>query len=547
MSSVKHFSCSPLNKLINIIDNKLILINDLNFSKKEIFIISFLGPARIGKSTLINCFISFLLNKNNKIFQTSSSVKEHCTRGIDMVYLESETNIILLLDVQGLDFEDSSNDCKLMLFVYMISNLIIYNERGILTNKVLSSLQSLTSLLTFMEQNKEFNKPELIFRTGEIDPDSDFESKENLDKMLIDSINIDQYSNTRKSINKLFSNITSIPTYRLDRSETKILNNENDYLKFISLDNGFINFCSIIFHIVTTKQNNFTNINDIKTILTQINDNTNIDFTKFDLTSNQAIIAIREWEETSIDISKFNKIIVDGTQKNYDKCIQSIIDYRDDILKQYNSKFELTTPDIKIEHENRIRSKFDNVIDEAINESITLSENIIRPIIEPKQIIKPTQILLDISDSDSDSDSVSDSKYYKILSLDNSYDDNAKILHQGFLKIKKIITNKQCLLQTQEKYCNILDNLEKNLNKQIESWYNQYINDEMNRISEKIEILRLFIIQSCNELMENTKLINISFERLIKDIEDKLITDQIEKMIFYYPIIECNLIEGTLI
>jgi hypothetical protein len=73
---------------------------------KELVVISFLGKARIGKSTLINCFLSLLNNSNTRLFNTSNSSKEHCTSGIDILKIENNSKIIILLDIQGLDFED---------------------------------------------------------------------------------------------------------------------------------------------------------------------------------------------------------------------------------------------------------------------------------------------------------------------------------------------------------------------------------------------------------------------------------------------------------
>ena len=62
MASKTQYTCSSLSKLINFNENQLIKINNIDIPKKDIIIISFLGPARIGKSTLLNCFLSFILN-----------------------------------------------------------------------------------------------------------------------------------------------------------------------------------------------------------------------------------------------------------------------------------------------------------------------------------------------------------------------------------------------------------------------------------------------------------------------------------------------------
>jgi GTPase SAR1 family protein len=77
---------NDIQKFITINDNNIQLINPIT---KPYKIISFIGDARIGKSTLINCFISFLYNKNISIFKSSNNSKNHCTIGIDMLLLET--------------------------------------------------------------------------------------------------------------------------------------------------------------------------------------------------------------------------------------------------------------------------------------------------------------------------------------------------------------------------------------------------------------------------------------------------------------------------
>jgi GTPase Era involved in 16S rRNA processing len=159
-------------------ETEIISIDSLNndFTKldKPLKIISFLGNARIGKSTLLNCYVSNKINRNTKIFNTSKSLEQHCTSGIDMLCLEMSDYYLILLDVQGLDLNDSKDDCKLMLFIYMISNLIIFNPKTILDNTVLSSLQSLTSIITYIPDiESKTTKPSLLFRPRDIDQESD--------------------------------------------------------------------------------------------------------------------------------------------------------------------------------------------------------------------------------------------------------------------------------------------------------------------------------------------------------------------------------------
>lgn len=338
----------------------------INSNTKELVIVSFMGKARIGKSTLMNCYLSNLSSNNVKFFNTSNSTKEHCTNGIDILHVETNKHNLLLLDVQGLDFKDSKNDCKLMLFVFMISNIIVYCEKGILTNSVLSSFQTLTSLLTYIHDNH--NGPKLIFRSIDVENDlDDYDPEENLNDMLTDLD--DQYSNVRKSIKKLFSSIKCVPTYSLDKNEKKFLK-ENKFLNLLSNeDNGFQYFCKSLNEEIDTI-NNFYSIDNfdklINTAIEQINNNQNIDFKILDLTASQAYISIKKWEDSEIDINKFSEIQVDGTQQNYNVNIVPIIDYHNKTMNNFDKLFSLTTPTIRDDIRDKINNKFISTITRAI-------------------------------------------------------------------------------------------------------------------------------------------------------------------------------------
>lgn len=363
------------SKFINIKQAKLNLldeISDLNLNK-ELVVVSFLGKARIGKSTLMNCFVSHLTNSNLKIFNTSNSVKEHCTSGIDFLSIETETKTILLLDIQGLDFKDSKDDCKLMLFVFMISNIIIYNEKGILTNSVLSSFQALTSLVTHIKDNQI--KPNLIFRSIDVDSElEDYDPTENLADMLSED-RTDQYTNVRKSITKLFATINSKPTYSIEKREKQLLNS-NDFVSFMNNEeNGFKLFCNYLIDQINSspKHNPSKFIERVKIVIDQINSNKKIDCKIFDLTSAQSEIAIRDWEEKEINSSKYNEITVDGSQLMYELNVIPIINYRNDILDKFDKLFSMATPSIRDERREKIKNKFDNVILTATSKAKQIS------------------------------------------------------------------------------------------------------------------------------------------------------------------------------
>ena len=146
-------------KLIQIKGNKLILDAFDIPCDTSITVLSIVGTARTGKSTLLNMIGSYLLKKNTKIFNIDDT-DEHCTVGVDMYYFETEK--LVLLDCQGLKLDDSSNDPKLLLIIYLISDCIIYNQRSILNNDIFETLQPLATFINYIE-NITY-KPKLIFR-----------------------------------------------------------------------------------------------------------------------------------------------------------------------------------------------------------------------------------------------------------------------------------------------------------------------------------------------------------------------------------------------
>ena len=385
-SETEMINIDSLKKLISIKDNNIVLNNDFTKLDKPLKIISFLGNARIGKSTLLNCYVSNKINRNTKIFNTSKSLEQHCTSGIDMLCIEMSNYNLILLDVQGLDLNDSKDDCKLMLFIYMISNLIIFNPKTILDNTVLSSLQSLTSIITYIPDiESKTIKPSLLFRPRDIDQDSDYNPVKNLKDMLSDVL--DQYSNVRESIKKLFINIECKPTFYLDKKEKSLLPKDNfiDFMKETS--NGFQDFCSYLdIMIENINEHPSDNFNDrVKDLISKINSNKNIDYTKFDITMREAECDIKEWIYKEIDKTKYDiPMITDGTQENYDVIIKPRIDYRDLVLSDFDKRFDKTTPKIRDKFRKEILTTFNTHIDKVYNESVKISSSKLNDIYQTK-------------------------------------------------------------------------------------------------------------------------------------------------------------------
>lgn len=277
--------------------NKLISFNkkDICFDKssiKEILskcdyplnIISFIGEARFGKSTLINCFLTYLSNINTTVFSTSNK-NEHCTKGIDywLYKKESDKYGYLLLDCQGINHGDSSNDYKILLLAYEISNIIVYTDKKI-NNGTLKGLEAMNLFEKHMPNiyNKKY-KPNLIFRIRDYDLDEKIENT--LKDLMVE--HEDQYNALRLTINKLFKQVNAISTEPLNKNERNILNEKNYKLILALKDNGFEHMCEYISNI--SRESIYQNynelfINNIESIINKLIDD-KINYKIFDIVS----------------------------------------------------------------------------------------------------------------------------------------------------------------------------------------------------------------------------------------------------------------------
>ena len=106
-------------------DGTKLLLADNALPSTPVKIVSIIGKARMGKSTFLNAFISKYTGKNSTVFTTQDG-DDHCTLGIDYYYIPEKN--LLLLDSQGLAHENACHDPSLLLFIYLVSNIVIFNE-----------------------------------------------------------------------------------------------------------------------------------------------------------------------------------------------------------------------------------------------------------------------------------------------------------------------------------------------------------------------------------------------------------------------------------
>jgi len=209
-------------KILKIINNNCeIDISSLK-TDKPLKIISIIGNARQGKSTLINAYLA--THNIYPQFKINDAL-EHCTTGIDAIKVEFDDYDLVFLDCQGINMGDSQCDYKLLSFTYIVSNIIIYNNPKILDNNVLKSLEQLSYCITFLNSNCE---KQLIFRITDfgLKTDNPYKMVDNLLKPCDDHV-----KTIRESIKMLFSNI-SIATTKYPHDPYDECLNCYDYTKF---------------------------------------------------------------------------------------------------------------------------------------------------------------------------------------------------------------------------------------------------------------------------------------------------------------------------
>jgi len=343
-------------QLITFENNKLVLSSLISCDAK---VITVTGSARKGKSSLLNTICSYLTKENAEIFKSSSSV-DHVTRGISYYYFADKK--IMLIDTQGLDYGNSSDDHKILLFCYSISDIMIFNEKEMFNN---GSLNTLSQLASFVNRIDIKTKPELIIRVVDYDLDDSIDSNISLTMKKQD----DQYQNIRNAIKTLFSNITGLSTSYLSKDDktymkqhvyTNVLNNSN---------NNYIMCIESIVLKLEMCVSKMINSKTINMIIDAINNNNNIDHKHLDLYS---LISTNQLLEFQKNIPKelYKNIHVDGTQTVYNKVYIPRYNKYKEIMDTFDKMFNLIPDEIKNKERHDIDTKLKSLLDTAYAKTI---------------------------------------------------------------------------------------------------------------------------------------------------------------------------------
>lgn len=343
-------------QLITFNDNKLVLSSKLELEKTKI--ITVIGRARLGKSSLLNIIYSYLTGTEQETFKSSSSVK-HVTHGIHYYYYDKLN--LLILDSQGLDYSDSSNDHKILLFCYSISDMIIYNDKNIFNN---SSLNCLCQLSSFVNRIENINiKPILVIRIADYD----------LDDRIDDVIKItlthqnDQYDNIRNAMTTLFSTIVGLQTNHLDKTDITNMKSHRylDILK--NEENNYANCVKTTLSLMDMVPFKKLKLNTLNTLIYNINNNLNINCMVLDIYTQISKTQILEFI-ISIPKHAYNMISVDGTQDDYLQVYMPRFLQYENIMNDFDTKFKLLPDNIKNNYRIDIENKLKEPLEQALQE-----------------------------------------------------------------------------------------------------------------------------------------------------------------------------------
>lgn len=367
--------------LIKIQQDKLSLVGSIPQGNPRV--ISIMGKARMGKSTFLNAIVTHLTRESQAPFKAQDS-DDHCTRGIDSYYLESHN--LLLLDSQGLDYEDASHDPLLLLFLYLVSDLIIFNDTRRLENGALKLMEPICAFTNYLDIDTVV-KPKLYFRIFDSDvKDAD----KNLEKVL--GTYNDQYQSIRNSIKHLFdADIRLLKTEPLDRIAKELLHT-NAY--GILLEEEYYGFRAAIQQILKASENSTpkTILNKVPDLVNLINNNQEIRIEKLDVVKLQAENDIHKWIEANVAPNMYSSIQVDGTQKTFEENVNPRIFQRDNVLRSFAKRFKDVEDSIRSPYYNQLNEKMTKPIEDAKEQSRKLASDRIAPLLKETQAFKFQEI-----------------------------------------------------------------------------------------------------------------------------------------------------------
>jgi len=504
-----------------------------DINNKSYKVITIIGDARKGKSTLMNCIVSNILKMDMEIFK-SSSQSETLTHGITMYVI----NDYILFDCEGLGKEGAERDVRLLLIPYLISNIIIMNDSDDFNDSLIKKLEPLTTLSKFINIEEIIQrkiKPELVFRIRNYDLDGDI--KDTFNKKIENCKKSRKKNDFSKTIintlEQLFNKMHIFSTPNLDRSDMKLLK-EKSFLKL--LENEENKFNEIINNILeigdkVEKIKYYQLIDGIKKAINQMNTNEKISAEIFDTTVLKHVKEILEFI-TMIKIvykSLFEELIVDGTKKN-NIIIEERIKGLNDLITKFKEQFKTVEPEIKDKY---LKEEIINKIQPKIDNAINNSKRIVKEYYDRKLKIEIENELKNIIRN------INNSNYHKMEFINTNikqktlidiinkldiytYGDEIKL--EVMNKINKINDSINGILKEQEKKkIETIESIKRVIISYDDKYVKRYINMNKNDDNE-MEV----IIERMNEEIKRNKFTYITFTEINIDGVKYVINELIE-------------------
>ena len=341
--------------LIRFDGTKLILVEN-ELPSNPVKILSIIGKARMGKSSFLNAFISKYAGKNTTVFTTQDG-DDHCTLGIDYYYIPEEN--LLLLDSQGLAHENASHDPSLLLFIYLVSNIVIFNESTMLQNSALKLIEPICTFTQYLDMDT-CEKPSLIFRISDAKRGSDIHKT--LEKLM--AHHNDQYNSIRESVENVFVQPVKIIKTEYPQTADDALLSSNDYMGLLCIkENGFDTAIRSIIDDISAAVPRQSLLR-IPGYIDNINNNEQININKLDivaLTHNNDILT---WLN-KVPAELKSEIEVDGTQTMYEKNVVTRQASVKALKTDFTKRFKNITETIKKEHKTKLDAELDGPIERA--------------------------------------------------------------------------------------------------------------------------------------------------------------------------------------